>query len=42
MTGEKKGFMGKLLDRLDKSLEDKSKKKRCSCCDSKEDRGCCG
>jgi hypothetical protein len=32
MAEKKKGFFGKLVDKLDKKLEKKSKEKKCSCC----------
>jgi len=32
---KKKGFFGKLFEKLDKKLEQKSKKK-CSCCDKEK------
>ncbi|MFC1855465.1 hypothetical protein ACFL2A_02835 [Thermodesulfobacteriota bacterium] len=39
---EKKGFISKIVDKLDKKLEDKAKK--ASCCDRKDKKGgssCC-
>jgi hypothetical protein len=44
MAEEKKGFVGRLLDKLDGKLEKKSKEKGCCCCSSGEgkDKGCCG
>ncbi len=39
---KKKGFFGKLVEKLDKKMEEKSKSK--PCCDSKdkgEDKSCC-
>gem|GEM_PF-3728886 len=33
---EKKGFLSKLLDSLDKKFEAKAKSKKCGCCCSKE------
>lgn len=39
---EKKGFIGKLIDKLDKKLEEKSKEQ--SCCnpsDKKNGKSCC-
>ncbi len=31
---EKKGFIARFLDKMDKKLEEKSKNKPCCCCDS--------
>jgi len=31
---EKKGFIARFLDKMDKKLEGKSKSKPCCCCDS--------
>ncbi len=39
MTEKKKGFFGKLIDKMDKKMEKKSKEKGCGCEDSKE--SCC-
>jgi len=42
--GEKKGLLDRLMGKLDKSLEEKSKQKSCSCCSCDEDtkdKGCC-
>ncbi len=38
---KKKGFFGRIMDKLDKKLEEKSKKS--SCCGSDKDKGssCC-
>ncbi|MFA6349863.1 MAG: hypothetical protein WCY12_02930 [Candidatus Omnitrophota bacterium] len=38
-----KGFFARLLDRLDKKMEEKSRSQNCGCCGSKnkEDRSCC-
>jgi len=30
---KKKGFFAKIMDKMDKNLENKAKKKKCSCCD---------
>lgn len=35
MADEKKGFLGKLLDKFDKNLEKKAKEKKCCCCEGK-------
>ena len=37
MAKNKKGFLGKLFDKLDEKLEKKSKEKKCCCC---EDSAC--
>jgi len=31
----KKGFLGKLFDKMDKKIEKKSKDKECCCCEGK-------
>jgi hypothetical protein len=35
----KKGFFGKIIDKLDKKLEKKSKEKKC-CCEEKKEKCC--
>jgi len=40
MTEKKKGFFGKLVDKLDKKMEKKAKSKECCCCNSSEDESC--
>jgi hypothetical protein len=35
---EKKGFFGKIFDKLDKKMEQKAKQKKCCCCDSSEEK----
>jgi hypothetical protein len=37
---QKKGFFGKIIDKMDKKLEAKAKKKKC-CCDCSDDEGSC-
>lgn len=39
---EKKGFFKKLMEKLDKKLEEKSKKTGCGCNSKDEDNSCCG
>ncbi len=39
MTEKKKGFLGKLFEKMDKKMEKKSKEKGCCCGDSEE--SCC-
>ena len=39
MAEKKKGFIGKLIDNLDKKLEKRSKDKKC-CCDASTDKKC--
>ncbi len=40
MAEKKKGFIGKLLDNLDKKLEKKSKDKKCCCCQDSKNKEC--
>ena len=40
MVGKKKGFIGELMDKLDRKLEKKSKEKKCCCCQDPEDKKC--
>lgn len=40
MAEKKKGFIGKLLDSLDRKLEKKSKDKKCCCCQDSQDKKC--
>lgn len=35
---KKKGILGRLVDRLDKKLEQKAKKRKCCCCGDKEEK----
>ena len=35
MEEKKRGFFSKLIDKLDKKLEAKSKEKKCCCCEDK-------
>jgi hypothetical protein len=37
---KKKNLMKKILDKIDKNLEKKSKQKSCCCC-SDDEEGCC-
>ena len=39
---EKKGFIGKLLDKLDGKIEEKSKEEGCGCKQEEKKKGCCG
>jgi len=40
---KKKGFIEKLLDKIDGNLEEKSKSKGCACeSEEEEKKGCCG
>ncbi len=39
MTEKKKGFFGKLFEKMDKKMEKKAKEKGCGCGDSEE--SCC-
>lgn len=41
MAEKKKGFLGKLIDKLDEKLEKKSKEKKGGCCGNSDDRSCC-
>jgi hypothetical protein len=38
---KKKGFFGKLADKLDEKLEKKSKQKKCCCCSESKEESCC-
>jgi len=40
MAGKKKGFFGKLADKLDGKLEKKAKKKKCCCCEGPKNKSC--
>ena len=40
MAENKKNFFGRLIDKIDKKLEKKSKEKKQGCCDS-SDGQCC-
>lgn len=40
MAEKKKGFIGKLFDNLDKKLEQKSKDKKCCCCQDSKNKKC--
>ena len=40
MGEEKKGIVGKLLGKLDKKLEEKSREKPC-CCSLEDKKDCC-
>lgn len=39
MADKKKSFFSKIIDKLDKKLEKKSKEKKC-CCQCSEDKEC--
>jgi len=39
---EKKNIFGKILDKLDKNLEEKSMEEGCSCKKEEKGKGCCG
>ena len=42
MTEKKKGFLGKLMDKMDKKMEKKAKKSYCCYGDSfSDDESCC-
>lgn len=40
MTEKKKGFFTRLINKLDKKLETKSKQKGCCCSNTKKDKKC--
>ncbi len=40
MTEKKKGFVGKLLDKLDKKMEKKAKSEGCCCCGDETNEEC--
>jgi len=40
MTKNKKGFFSKLIENLDKKLENKSKNKKCCCCQDSKNKEC--
>lgn len=37
---KKKGFFAKLIDSFDKKIEEKSKEKKCSCCQDSKNNKC--
>jgi len=39
---DKKGFIGRILDKLDKDLEEKSVEEGCGCKKEEKKKGCCG
>jgi len=39
---KKKGIFGKILDKLDGKLEEKSKEEGCGCKNDEKKGGCCG
>lgn len=42
MDKKKKGFFGKLADKVDKKMEKRAEEQTCSCCSgSDEDNSCC-
>ncbi len=40
MTEKKKGFLGKLVDKVDKKMEEKAKKGECCCCGDESNEEC--
>ena len=38
---KKKGFFARIIDKLDKKIEDKANKSSCCCSDQKKDSSCC-
>jgi len=40
MVEKKKGFISRLLDKLDGNLEKKSNEKKCCCCEESKDKKC--
>ena len=40
MTEKKKGFVGKLVDKLDKKMEKTAKEKGCCCCGDESNEEC--
>ena len=40
MTEKKKGFFGRLFEKLDSNLEKKCKAKKCCCCQDSKGKGC--
>jgi len=40
MVKKNKSFLGRLLDKIDAKLEDKSKEKECCCCKESKNKKC--
>lgn len=40
MANKKKGLFKKIIDKLDKKLENKAKSKKCCCCEGDKNKKC--